>query len=66
VAKKRRVPKDKPTGLAKKYLSGVKGSKRSELASVIREMDRLYKAGKRIPKSLMDKRIRLGRKSKTS
>jgi|TARA_B100001939_G_scaffold345067_1_gene360842 hypothetical protein len=59
---RRKVPKDKRTGLAKKYLSGVKGSKRSELANVIKEMDRLYKAGKKIPKSLMDKRIRLGRK----
>ncbi len=60
----RRVSKDKKSGLAKKYLSGVRGSKRSELASVIKRMDKLYKAGKRIPKSLMDKRIKLGSKSK--
>jgi hypothetical protein len=60
----RKVSKDKRTGLAKKYLSGVKGSKRSELAKVIKQMNRLYKAGKRIPKSLMDKRIKLGSKSK--
>jgi len=60
----RRVSKDKKSGLAKKYLSGVRGNKRSELASVIKKMDKLYKAGKRIPKSLMDKRIKLGSKSK--
>tara|TARA_Y100001937_G_scaffold87194_1_gene117995 strand:+ start:229 stop:435 length:207 start_codon:yes stop_codon:yes gene_type:complete len=60
----RRVSKDKKSGLAKKYLSGVRGNKRSELARVIKKMDRLYKAGKRIPKSLMDKRIKLGSKSK--
>jgi len=60
----RRVSKDKKSGLAKKYLSGVRGNKRSELARVIKRMDKLYKAGKRIPKSLMDKRIKLGSKSK--
>ena len=60
----RRVSKDKKSGLAKKYLSGVRGNKRSELARVIKKMDKLYKAGKRIPKSLMDKRIKLGSKSK--
>ena len=63
---RRRVPKDKGTGLAKKYLSGVKGSKRSQLADVIKEMNELYKAGKKIPKSLIDKRLRLGRKKKTT
>jgi hypothetical protein len=63
---RRRVPKDKRTGLAKKYLSGVKGSKRSQLADVIKEMNELYKAGKRIPKSLMEKRLKLGRKKKTT
>ena len=63
---RRRVPKDKRTGLAKKYLSGVKGSKRSQLADVIKEMNELYKAGKRIPKTLMEKRLKLGRKKKTT
>lgn len=62
----RRVPKDKKSGLAKKYLSGVKGSRRSQLASVIKQMNRLYKAGKKIPKSLIEKRIRLGKKKKSS
>ena len=59
--KKRKVPKDKSTGLAKKYLSGVKGSKRSELASIIKRMDRLYKQGKNIPKSLIKRRLALGK-----
>ena len=60
----RKVSKDKKSGLAKKYLSGVKGNKRSELSNVIKKMDKLYKSGKKIPKSLMDKRIKLGSKSK--
>jgi len=60
----RKVSKDKKSGLAKKYLSGVRGNKRSELSNVIKKMDKLYKAGKKIPKSLMKKRIKLGSKSK--
>jgi hypothetical protein len=60
----RRVIKDKKTGIAKKYLSGIKGSKRSELAKVIKRMTKLRKAGKKIPQSLIDKRIKLGSKSK--
>ena len=60
----RRVSKDKKSGLAKKYLSGVRGNKRSELSNVIKKMDKLYKAGKKIPKSLMKKRIKLGSKCK--
>jgi len=60
----RKVSKDKKSGLAKKYLSGVKGNKRSELSNIIKKMDKLYKSGKKIPKSLMDKRIKLGSKSK--
>ena len=62
----RRVIKDKKTGVAKKYLSGVKGSKRSQLADVIKEMDKLYRSGKKIPKSLIEKRLKLGRKKKTT
>ena len=58
---KRRVPKDKSSGLPKKYLSGVKGSKRRRLAEVIQRISRLYRAGKNVPQSLLDERIRLGR-----
>jgi hypothetical protein len=60
----RKVIKDKKTGLAKKYLSGIKGEKRTKLANVIKKMANLRKAGKKIPKSLIDKRIKLGSKSK--
>tara|TARA_Y100000114_G_C11616512_1_gene257623 strand:- start:86 stop:271 length:186 start_codon:yes stop_codon:yes gene_type:complete len=58
---KRRVPKDKSSGLPKKYLSGVKGSKRRRLAEVIQRISRLYRQGKNVPQSLLDERIRLGR-----
>lgn len=64
MAKVRKVPKDKKTGIAKKYLSGVKGGKRSELASVITRISNLYKAGKRIPQSLINRRVKLGKKKK--
>ena len=60
--KPRATPKDKKTGLPKRYLSGVKGSKRSELAAVTKQISALYKAGKRIPKSLIEKKMKLGRK----
>ena len=62
--KRRRVAKDKSTGIAKKYLSGVKGGRRSELTSVIRQISRLYKSGARIPQSLINRRIKLGKKKK--
>ena len=40
----------------KKYVSGLKGAKRTGRARDIARMQRLYKAGKKVPKSLM-KRI---------
>ena len=52
--------------LPKKYLSGVKGKKKDELAKVLIRISNLYKAGKKVPKSLIDKRIRLGSKSKAT
>ena len=58
----RRVPKDKASGLPKKYLSGVKGSDRERLAQIIQRISRLYREGKNVPLSLLDERIRLGRK----
>jgi len=64
MAKRRKVAKDKRTGIPKKYLSGVKGSSRSQLGSVIKQISRLYKAGKRIPQSLIDRRVKLGKKKK--
>lgn len=64
MAKVRKVIKDKATGLPKRYLSGVKGSKRRQLADVIRQISALYKAGKRVPQSLIRRRIQLGKTSK--
>ena len=59
MAKKRKgkkVPKDKDSGLPKKYLSGLKGSKRSARASLIKSMSALYKSGARIPASMFKAR----------
>ena len=56
--KRRQVPKDKRTGLPKKYLSGLKGSKRSARASLIKQVSALYKSGARIPRSLLRRRNR--------
>jgi hypothetical protein len=61
---KRRVPKDKSSGIPKKYLSGVKGGKRTQLASVLKRISTLYRSGKRIPESLLNQRLKLGRKKK--
>lgn len=58
MVKRRKVPKDKKTGIPKKYLSGLKGGARSARAALIKEMSRLYKAGKRIPKSLFKARVK--------
>ena len=65
MAKRRRVPKDKKTGVNKKYLSGTAGSRRAKLARVIKRIARLYKEGKRVPKSLLAERVRLGKRSGT-
>ena len=42
----RKVPKDKKTGLPKKYLGSTSGSKRAELARVLKRISALAKAGK--------------------
>ena len=52
------VPKDKRTGIPKKYLSGLKGAKRSARASLLKQVSALYKAGARIPRSLLRRRTR--------
>ena len=54
--KKKRVPKDKKTKIPKKYLSGLKGAKRSRRASLIKQVSALYKSGARIPRSLLRRR----------
>ena len=63
---KRRVPKDKKTGLPKKYLGSTTGSKRAELARVLKRIKDLAKAGKTIPRSLLKRRVELCRKKKKS
>ena len=50
MAKKRKVAKDKKTKIPKKYLSGLKGGKRSARASLIKAMSEAYKRGERIPR----------------
>lgn len=56
MSKRRRVAKDKKTGLPKKYLSGLKGRKRRKRASLIKKMSKLYKSGKKISKSMFKAR----------
>ena len=50
--KRRKAQKDKATDLPKKYLSGLKGGKRSARASLIKAMSDAYKRGQRIPRSM--------------
>ena len=56
--KRRKVPKDKATDLPKKYLSGLKGSKRSARASLIKSVSSIYKSGGFIPRGLLKRRSR--------
>ena len=58
MAKKRKVPKDKKSGVPKKYLLGLKGKKRSKRTNLIKEVSSLYKAGKRIPMRLLKARTK--------
>ncbi len=66
VTKTRKVPKDKKSGVPKKYLSGTTGSKRAELSRLIKRIAKLAKEGKTIPRSLIKRRVELGRKKKKS
>ena len=56
--KQRKVPKDKKLKIPKKYLSGLKGGKRSARASLIKAMSDAYKKGQRIPKSMFKARYK--------
>ena len=56
MAKKRKVPKDKKTKIPKKYLSGLKGAKRNQRASLIKQVSSLYNSGARIPLALLKRR----------
>ena len=56
--KRKRVARDKQTDLPKKYLSGLKGAKRSARANLLKRISALYKAGLRIPRALLQRRNR--------
>ena len=59
MAKKvRKVPKDKKTKVPKKYLTGLKGAKRTKRANLIKRVSSLYKSGVRIPLSLLRSRTK--------
>ena len=54
----RRVARDKDTDVPKKYLSGLKGSKRTRRARLIKKVASIYKSGGFIPRSLLRSRTR--------
>ena len=56
--KRKRVARDKQTDLPKKYLSGLKGSKRSARANLIKSVSSLYRSGGFIPRDLLKRRSR--------
>ena len=56
--KVRRVARDKKTKVPKKYLSGLKGTKRTRRANLIKQVSSLYKSGARIPLSLLRSRTK--------
>ena len=57
--KRRKVAKDKKTGVPKKYLSGLKKEEeRKRRARLIKQVSALYKAGKRIPRALLKARTK--------
>ena len=59
VKKRRKVAKDKKTGVPKKYLSGLKKEEdRKRRARQIKRVSALYKSGKRIPRALLRARTK--------
>ena len=56
--KKRRVARDKETDLPQKYLSGLKGSKRTTRARLIKKVSSIYKSGGFIPRDLLRRRTK--------
>ncbi len=64
--KRRSVPKDKKTKLPKKYLGTTSGTRRTRLAAVLRRISKLYKEGKTVPRSLIQERIRLGKRKRAT
>jgi|TARA_R100000329_G_C7580079_1_gene205499 hypothetical protein len=54
----RKVPRDKDTDVPKKYLSGLKGSKRTRRANLIKRVSSIYKSGGFIPRGLLRSRTK--------
>ena len=55
---RRSVAKDKKTKVPTKYLSGLKGKKRSSRAKLLKKMSALYKSGATIPASMFKARVK--------
>ena len=55
---RRKVIKDKKTKIPKKYLSGLKGSKRKRRARLIKKVSAIYKSGGFIPRDLLRRRTK--------
>ena len=56
--KRRNVPKDKKTKIPKKYLSDLKGEKRSARVELLKYMSKADKSGARIPRSMFKARVK--------
>ena len=56
--KRRKVARDKELDLPKKYLSGLKGAKRSRRASLIKSVSSIYRSGGFIPRDLLRRRTK--------
>ena len=53
-----KVVRDKETNVPKKYLSGLKGSKKVRRANLIKQVSRLYRLGVKIPLSILRRRTK--------
>ena len=56
--RRRRVARDKKLDVQKKYLEGLTGAMRTARANLIKSMDKLYKSGARIPRSMFKARVK--------
>ena len=56
--KRRKVARDKKLDVQNKYLECLTGRKRTSRANLIKKMDKLYKSGRRIPRSLFKARVK--------
>ena len=54
----RKVPRDKDTDVRKKYLSGLKGAKKTRRANLIKRVSSIYKSGGFIPRGLLRSRTK--------